>query len=118
MSEHVEREAGGRRDAVDAELSQRAPRALDRTGTVLAAVGVYKELAGRGAVIVQRSDQPACGLEDLAAEGRRQAVRGRLLDEFLVAALQRAVAVAEVHHIAVAVAQDLHLDVTRMADEA
>src|SRR5439155_2771413 len=46
------------------------------------------------------------------------AVRGRLLDEFLVAALQRAVPVAEVHHIAVAVAQDLHLDVTRMADEA
>src|SRR5437868_15529863 len=50
MSEHVEREAGGRRDAVDADLSRRAPRALDRTGTVLAAgdeLGAQRVVVGR-----------------------------------------------------------------------
>ena len=43
--------------------------------------------------------------------------RGRLLDELLVAALDRAVALAEVDHVAVPVGEHLHLDVPRILDE-
>ena len=43
--------------------------------------------------------------------------RRRLLDQLLVAALDRAVALAEVDHVAVLVAQDLDLDVARPLDE-
>ena len=43
--------------------------------------------------------------------------RGRLLDELLVTALDRAVALAEVDHVAVTVREDLHLDVARILDE-
>ena len=43
--------------------------------------------------------------------------RRRLLDDLLVAALQRALALAEVDEVAVAVAEDLHLDVARPLDE-
>ena len=44
--------------------------------------------------------------------------RRRLLQQLLVAALQRALALAEVHAAAVRVAQHLHLDVPRRADVA
>ena len=40
---------------------------------------------------------------------------GRLLDDLLVAALDRALALAEVHERAVPVAEYLHLDVARAA---
>jgi len=43
--------------------------------------------------------------------------RGRLLDDLLVAALDRAFALAEVEHIAVLVAEHLDLDVARLDDE-
>ena len=45
----------------------------------------------------------------LGVEGRR----GGLLEHLLVAALQRAVALAEMHAVAVAVAQHLDLDMAR-----
>ena len=41
---------------------------------------------------------------------------GALLDQLLVAALHGAVALPEVHHVAVQVGQHLHLDVPRMLD--
>ena len=41
--------------------------------------------------------------------------RGRFLDELLVPALRRAVAVAQVHAVAVRVGEDLQLDVARAA---
>ncbi len=44
--------------------------------------------------------------------------RRRFLDDLLVAALQRAVALAERDHAALAVAEDLHLDVARVGHEA
>ena len=44
--------------------------------------------------------------------------RGRLLDELLVAALDRAVALAEVDDVAVAVGEDLDLDVARVGQVA
>jgi hypothetical protein len=42
--------------------------------------------------------------------------RGRFLDHLLVAALERAVALEQVHDVAVAVAEHLHLDVARRED--
>src|SRR5690606_4148359 len=47
------------------------------------------------------------------AELGRECGRGRLLDQLLVPPLDRAVALAEVHHPPVLVAQDLELDVAR-----
>jgi hypothetical protein len=44
--------------------------------------------------------------------------RGRLLDDLLVAALDGAVALAEVDDVAVAVGEDLHLDVARVGQVA
>ena len=44
--------------------------------------------------------------------------RGRLLDELLVAPLDRAVALAEVDHVAVRVGEHLHLDVPRILEVA
>ena len=46
--------------------------------------------------------------------GRRRA--RRLLDDLLVAALDRAVALEEVHHVACAIAEHLDLDVARADD--
>src|SRR5262249_5781325 len=58
------------------------------------------------------------GLDGDTADARPQLIvdrgRGRLLDELLVAALDRAVALAQVDDIAVAVGEDLHLDVARV----
>ena len=39
--------------------------------------------------------------------------RGRLFDQLLVAALDRALALAQVHDVAVMIAEDLELDVAR-----
>src|SRR5207248_3316006 len=57
---------------------------------------------------------------DLADAGAELGVDGgrrRLLDELLVAALDRAVALAEVDHVAVSIREDLDLDVTRILEE-
>ena len=43
---------------------------------------------------------------------------GRLLDQLLVAALDRAVALAEVDHVALGVGEHLHLDVARVLQVA
>ena len=56
----------------------------------------------------------ADALAHLVVDGRR----GRLLDQLLVAALDRAVALAEVDDVAVAVGQDLDLDVARVGQVA
>ena len=71
--------------------------ALDGAGVDVAAAArdLHRGLAHRGA--------------DLVA----QRGRGALLDELLVAALRRAVALAEAHDVAVRVGEDLQLDVAR-----
>jgi hypothetical protein len=53
-----------------------------------------------------------------AAHRGGQAGRGGLFEHLLVAALERAVAVAEHGHLAAAVAEDLHLDVPGALHEA
>ena len=52
------------------------------------------------------------------AHRRRHARSRRLLDDLLVAPLQRAVALEEVNGVAMGVAEHLHLDVARRADKA
>ena len=47
----------------------------------------------------------------------RHARRGRFLDDLLVTALERTVALEQVHDIAVTVGEDLDLDVARRSDE-
>ena len=79
-------------------------RALISRKRVRPALLVDEELAGRGAVVVERADQAPSrrrGSRRRSASARPGA--GRLLDQLLVAALERAVAAAEVDHVAVRV---------------
>ena len=50
------------------------------------------------------------------AHRRRHAGRGRFLDHLLMAALQRAIALEQMHGVAVIVGEHLHLDVARPRD--
>ena len=80
------------------------------------AVGVEQELDGAGVAVADLAGEAdgvgAHPLADLRVEVRRR----RDLDDLLVPALHRAVALEEVHHLARAVGQDLHLDVARVDD--
>ncbi len=81
---------------------------------VEAAASADDELDRAGADI---ADGPGGGDRGLAqspcARSLVEAGRGRLLDHLLVAALDRAVALEEVDRVAVAVGEDLHLDMPR-----
>ena len=85
---------------------------VDLDEVELAGVGVDQELDGAGVVVADvrgRSRRPA---SQTASRMRRVEVRGRGdLDDLLVAALDRAVALEEVDEVAVLVAEELHLDV-------
>src|SRR5262249_18540080 len=72
-----------------------------------------QELHGAGAAILELAHGRRRELADLAALLGIQRRGGRLLKDLLVAALQRAVALAEVHAFAVAVAQHLDFDMAR-----
>ena len=81
------------------------------------AVIVHKEFDGAGVGVADFLQR----LDDLAAEFRAalgiESGRGRLLDELLVAALDAAFALAQMHHVAVAIAEHLKFDVARTLDE-
>ena len=81
------------------------------------AVGAHEVLDGAGAVVAGLgADGLGRGVDPLAllvGEERR----GRLLDELLVAPLQRAVAGADDDDVAVGVGQHLRLDVPRLVEE-
>src|SRR5262249_59849467 len=81
-----------------------------------AARAVRDELDRAGADV---ADRPG-GFDRCATYGgsdfRSYAGRGRLLDHFLVAALQAAVALAAMDHVAVAIGEHLDFDVTRRGD--
>src|SRR6185369_7305980 len=80
------------------------------------ALGVVDELDRAGGTIRDRlAEAHGIGAEPFP-HGRRQARRRRLLDDLLIAALHRAVALAERQHAAAPVAEDLHLDVARRLD--
>ncbi len=85
---------------------------------VPAAVGREQELRRARADVADGLGEAQRRGAELAAQLAADAGRGRLLDDLLVAALHRAVALAEVQARAVRVAQDLHLDVARALDVA
>ena len=78
--------------------------------------GVEQELHGAGVGVADLAGQGDGARGDqmsyLVADGRRR----RLLEHLLVAALGRAVTLVEVHHVAVVVGEDLHLDVAAVLD--
>ena len=78
---------------------------------VVVAVAVDEELHRAGVDIADGLGDLHGVSVQLLADALGHAPRGRELDDLLVAALQRAVALAEVAHVAVLVGQDLHLDV-------
>ena len=72
-----------------------------------------QEFDGAGADIADRARRPHGGLAHAHAQLGRDGRRRRLLDDFLVAALDGAVALAEVDDVALRVGEDLDLDVAR-----
>ena len=85
---------------------------------VVGAVGVEQSLDGPGRAVADG----ACGVDRDRADPSSELVvdrrRRRLLDELLMASLDRAVALAEVDDVPVRVGQDLHLDVSRIVEVA
>ena len=82
---------------------------LDEEPVVL--VHVIEELDGAGVVVADALGQRDGGVAKLLADDRIE-IHGRGdLDDFLIAALHRAVALVKVDDVAVLVAEDLHLDV-------
>ncbi len=79
---------------------------------------VVDEFNGAGGTVVDRLAQPHGGSVQRLARGGGQKRRGRLFDDLLVAALHRAIALAQGQHTAGAVAEDLHLDMARIVDVA
>ena len=75
------------------------------------------ELDGAGGIVVDGLGQRDRLLAHLAARGLVEQRRRRLLDDLLVAALDRAFALAEIDHIAVLVAEHLDFDVAGIDDE-
>src|SRR5258706_12770920 len=59
---------------------------------------VDEKLARRRSLVADRTDELRSSFPDLVVEARGKRRRGRLFDQLLVPALQRAVAVAEMDH--------------------
>ncbi len=74
---------------------------------------VCDELDRAGAAVSHRPRRPDRGGAHRLAHGGLQPGRRSLLDHLLVPALQRAVALEQVHDVAVVVGEHLHLDVAR-----
>ena len=75
------------------------------------------EFHGAGAVVADRPGERDRLLTHLGARlGVKQRTR-RFLDDFLIAALDRALALAQIDDVAVLVAQNLNFDVARIGDE-
>ena len=79
-------------------------------------VDVDEELDRAGVVVAHGARECERGADHAVAERRVEMARRRLFDHFLVAALHRAVALAEMDDVAVRVAEDLDLDVARVLD--
>jgi hypothetical protein len=83
----------------------------------LAAVVVEQKFHGAERVVADGAAEGEGVLVQGGALRGAQKRRGRLLDHLLVIALDRALALEQVHQAAVAVAGELHLDVARRADQ-
>ncbi len=82
----------------------------------LAAVVVEEELDGPGVLVADVGGQGDRRLSDRAPYVRADRGRRCLLEDLLVAPLGRAVALEEVHDVAVGVGEHLHLDVPAVLD--
>ena len=91
---------------------------VDLEEVVLVVDGVDEELDGPHRPVAHRRGQQAGRLGQAGAQRVGQGGCRRLLHDLLVAALDRAVAVAEDRHAAGAVADHLHLDVAGHGQEA
>ena len=83
---------------------------------VVVALGIYEELDGAGVGVLGGFGGADGGLAHFLAQGGSEEGGGGFLDEFLVAALHGAVAFAEVEGLAVAVGENLELDVAGFLD--
>ena len=79
---------------------------------------VDEELHRAGAAIGKALREAYGGLVETATQEFGQSGRGRFLDQFLIATLDRAVPLAQVDHASCAIAENLHLDVAPACDEA
>ena len=82
----------------------------------LVPVEVVEEFDGAGVVVTDLAGDAHGGVAELGDDVGRQAETGGDLDDLLVAALDGAIALVEVDDVAVAVAEDLHLDMFRARD--
>ena len=96
-------------ERVAARRARRAP---------LARVEIDQELERAEAQVPRRLRHAHRVVEQPLAQRSVEPRRRRALDQLLMPALERAVALAEVAHGAAAVADDLHLDVARATDDA
>ena len=90
---------------------------IDLDEVELAGIGIHQELDRAGADIVGGVRDLQRVVAQLAALHRVEIGRGRALHDLLVAALDRAVALEQMHRIAVLVAEHLHLDMARPLDQ-
>ena len=84
---------------------------------VKALVPAHHKLHCAGTLVIDRTGQRHRLLAHGLAGGVADERAGRLLDHLLVAALDRALALVEVQQVAVAVANQLDLDMTRLLDK-
>ena len=84
---------------------------------IKAAVLPGDELDGAGEIVADRLGERDCLLAHAGARCLVEQRRRRLLQDLLIAALDRAFALAEIDDVAVLVAQHLDLDVARIDDE-
>jgi hypothetical protein len=89
---------------------------LDEEPVVL--IHVVEELDGAGVVVADAVGEFHGGVAKLFPDDRIEVHRGGDFDDFLVAALDGAIALVEVDDVAVLVAEDLHLDVLGSLDVA
>ena len=81
-------------------------------------VRAEQELDRADALVFDRAGKRDGGGAEFLAQRRIDRGGGRLLDQLLVTPLHRAVALAKMHHMAVLVGENLHLDVARIFDRA
>ena len=80
-------------------------------------VGIHQEFDGTGATIIRGIAETHSGVGQLLAHRVIEVRRGGALDDLLIAPLHRAVALEQMHQIAVIVADQLHFDVAGALDQ-
>src|SRR3981081_1971283 len=86
-------------------------------GVVALGVIIDQEFEGAEIVVARRRRKLLCGLDDAQAQGRAQRGARRNPDYVLVASLTGAFACPQMADRAMAVSDDLHLDMPGVADQ-